>query len=142
MNWGWHWATSAPGAPDDIELARRVADYVASMPNRSRFVLGTHLYGMDWPSGGGPANEATALEYADVRSLVARHGAQPGARSGCRRVDLHLHGRAASSTRSGIRTPQRSRRRVRLARDRGLGVGFWRLGREDQRIWDDPLLAR
>jgi spore germination protein YaaH len=32
-------------------------------------------------------------------------------------------------------------RRVRLARDRGLGVGFWRLGREDERIWDDPLIA-
>ena len=21
---------------------------------------------------------------------------------------------------------------------RGLGLGFWRLGSEDQRIWDDP----
>ena len=77
MNWGWHWATSAPGAPDDMELSRRVADYVASMPNRSRFVLGTHLYGMDWPNGGGPANEATALEYADVQALIARYGAKP-----------------------------------------------------------------
>ncbi len=34
MNWGWHWETSEPGAPDDIELCRKVADYVASMPNR------------------------------------------------------------------------------------------------------------
>jgi hypothetical protein len=30
---------------------------------------------------------------------------------------------------------------VRLAKSRGLGIGFWRLGREDQRVWDDPLLA-
>ena len=32
-------------------------------------------------------------------------------------------------------------RRVRLARDRGLGIGFWRLGREDPAIWDDPQIA-
>ena len=32
-------------------------------------------------------------------------------------------------------------RRVQLARERGLGIGFWRLGREDQRIWDDPQIA-
>ena len=32
-------------------------------------------------------------------------------------------------------------RRVTLARDRGLGIGFWRLGEEDQRVWDDPQIA-
>ena len=28
-----------------------------------------------------------------------------------------------------------------LARERGLGIGFWRLGEEDQRVWDDPQIA-
>lgn len=27
--------------------------------------------------------------------------------------------------------------RVALARKLGLGIGFWRLGREDRAIWDD-----
>ena len=80
MNWGWHWSTSAPGAPDELELCRRVADYVASMPNKQRFVLGTHMYGMDWPNGGGLANRATALEYADVQALIARERATPSPR--------------------------------------------------------------
>jgi spore germination protein YaaH len=30
--------------------------------------------------------------------------------------------------------------RMRLARDHGLGFGFWRLGNEDQRLWDSALL--
>ena len=30
---------------------------------------------------------------------------------------------------------------IRLAHDRGMGFGVWRLGREDQAIWAHPLLA-
>jgi spore germination protein YaaH len=139
MNWGWHWSTSAPGAPDDIELCRKVADYVASMPNRSRFVLGTHLYGMDWPNGGGPANEATAIEHADVLDLAARHGASPVLDAV---ADAWVFDYDEGGVRHEVWYPDAATiaRRVRLAHDRGLAVGFWRLGREDQRIWDSPLL--
>lgn len=30
--------------------------------------------------------------------------------------------------------------RVELARARGLKVGFWRVGQEDERIWSDPRM--
>ena len=140
MNWGWHWATSEPGAPDDLELTRKVADYVATMPNRSRFVLGTHLYGMDWPNGGGPQHEAAALEYADVLGLVARHGARP-VRDPV--ADAWTFTYVENGVRHEVWYPDAGTigRRMQLARNRGLGIGFWRLGREDQRIWDDPLVA-
>jgi spore germination protein YaaH len=29
---------------------------------------------------------------------------------------------------------------VALARERGLKVGVWRVGQEDERIWTDPRL--
>ena len=32
-------------------------------------------------------------------------------------------------------------RRIQVAKVRGLGLGFWRLGTEDQRIWADPQIA-
>ena len=31
-------------------------------------------------------------------------------------------------------------RRVQLAADRGLGIGFWRLGEEDEALWADGRL--
>ena len=31
--------------------------------------------------------------------------------------------------------------RFELATARGMGIGVWRLGREDQRLWNSPLLA-
>ena len=141
MNWGWHWATSAPGAPDDMELCRKVADYVASMPNRSRFVLGTHLYGMDWAGGGGPAGEAAALEYADVRALIAQHSAQPVLDPLADSWVFTYTDLAGVQHEVWFPDAATIARRVALARDRGLGVGFWRLGREDQAIWDDPQIA-
>ena len=110
------------------------------MPNRSRFVLGTHLYGMDWPNGGGPQHEAAALEHADVQDLVARHGAQPVLDPV---ADAWTFTYAENGVPHEVWYPDATTigRRVRLARDRGLGIGFWRLGREDPRIWDDPLVA-
>ena len=141
MNWGWHWTTSDPGAPDDMGLCRKVADYVASMPTKTRFVLGTHMYGMDWPNGGGPSHKATALEHADVQALIARYAPTPALDSASDAWTFKYLD--ASGTPHEVWYPDATTiaRRVQLARDRGLGIGFWRLGREDQRIWSDPQIA-
>jgi spore germination protein YaaH len=141
MNWGWHWATSDPGAPDDIELCRKVADYVASMPNKSRFVLGTHLYGMDWANGGGPGNPATALEHADVEALQARYHVDPVLDPSADSWTFSYTDEAGVHHDVWYADANTVARRVRLARERGLGIGFWRLGREEQAIWSDPVLA-
>ncbi len=141
MNWGWHWETSKPGAPDDLELCTKVADYVASMPNRQRFVLGTHLYGMDWPNGGGPANPATALEHADVLALIGRHGVAPVLDPVADAWTFTYADSSGVPHEAWYPTAATIARRIALARDRGLAVGFWRLGREDPAIWNDPQLA-
>lgn len=141
MNWGKHWSTSKPGAIADLPWARSVADYVATMPNKGRFVLGSGLYGMDWPNGGGQANPAVAREWQDVQALIASTGATP-------RFDETMgaptfsYTDAAGVPREVWYTDARSMAaHIRLARDRGLGIGFWRLGKEDPAIWADPLLA-
>jgi hypothetical protein len=63
-------------------------------------------------------------------------------------VDL-AHGIAWLGTRTGHEALEESCRlatavgvgdRVALARERGLKVGFWRLGQEDERVWSDPRL--
>ena len=141
MNWGWHWSTSAPGAPDDMEMCRRVADYVAAMPNKTRFVLATHLYGMDWPAGGGPANRATALEYADVQALISQYRAVPVLDPASDAWTFRYTDSTGVPHEVWYPDAATIARRVALARERGLGIGFWRLGREDQRVWSDPQIA-
>jgi spore germination protein YaaH len=141
MNWGKHWSTSAPGAIAHLPWATGVADYVATMRDKHKFVLGTDLYGFDWPAGGGAAHPATPLEFADVENLIAAVGATPvfdpvGGAPHFSYTDSQGVGHDVWYT--DARTVAQH---VRLARARGLGIGFWRLGREDQTVWDDPLLA-
>jgi spore germination protein YaaH len=141
MAWGKHWTTSAPGAIADLPWATRVANYVATMPDRSRFVFGTGLYGIDWANGGGPANPGTPLEYADVMALMARVGAVAEFDPVAYAPHFSYVDEAGAPHEVWYTDARTVAAHVRLAADRRLGFGVWRLGAEDQEIWNDPLLA-
>lgn len=140
MAWGVHWATSSPGPQDDYDWVRRVGDYVASMPNKQKFVMGTMLYAFDWPNGGGSSNPATALHYGEVQDLIARTGATPEYDS--TRHSWHLGYRDGAGVTHDVWYSDGPAvgDRVELARARGLKVGFWRVGQEDERIWTDARM--
>jgi spore germination protein YaaH len=141
MNWGKHWSTSVPGALADLPWAISVANYVATMPNKGRYVLGAGLYGMDWAAGGGPAHPATALEWSDVQNLIAAVGAAPVI-DPVANAPHFSYTDAAGVGHDVWYTDARSMDAlIRAAHDRGLGFGVWRLGREDPGIWQHPLLA-
>lgn len=142
MVWGLHWSTSAPGAQDDISWAQSVADYVATMPLHRKFVYGTNLYAMDWPDGGGTAHPADTEQYGDLVPRFPALGAVT-------QLDPTVDSNHATYTDAGgsphdVWYPDAgtTERRIQLAADDGFGgVGFWRLGMEDQRVWSDPLIA-
>jgi spore germination protein YaaH len=141
MAWGIHWTASAPGPQDDIGWLQKVVSYIDTVGVPGRFVLGMQLYGMDWPAGGGSSHPASSYEYSDLMALVQRVGASPV-------FDTETNANHFSYTDSdGVAheawytDAATQETRMRLARDHGLGFGFWRLGNEDQRLWDSPLLG-
>ena len=140
MAWGWHWTTSGPGPSDEIANVLKVANYTATMPNKDRYVLGMPLYAHDWPNGGGPSNLSTPREYGEAMEIAARHGVKP-------QFDADSYTWTFDYVEGGVPhevwfgDAMTVSRRIKVAKVRGLGVGFWRLGREDQRIWDDPQIA-
>jgi spore germination protein YaaH len=140
MNWGWHWTTSSPGPPDEINNVVKVADYTASMPNKSRFVLGVPLYVQDWPNGGGSSSPSTPIEYGDLLGIIANHGGTPVLDSATNTWH-YTYNDAIGYHDVWYPDATTVATRVRVAQARGLGIGMWRLGTEDQRIWNDPLLA-
>jgi spore germination protein len=143
MNWGVHWATSAPGPIAELPWATDNADYVASMPQKKKWILGAPMYGFDWPGNGGADEEATPLEYADVRALIARVGASPRYDAAAGEWTFTYHSAADGKTHTVWYVDSRAiAERFALARARGLGgVGVWRLGTEDQSIWSQTAVA-
>lgn len=141
MAWGIHWTTSKPGSPDDMPWLRKVVEYVKTMPNRSRFVLGSPLYGMDWPGDGGADEPAESHEYDDVLELANRVGATPVLDPVSGSKHFSYVDNQGKTHQVYFADAETIRMRMELARDAGIGIGFWRLGNEDQRVWSDPLLA-
>jgi spore germination protein len=143
MNWGIHWSTSAPGPINDVPWATANADYIASIAQKKKFILGAPMYGFDWPGDGGADEEATPLEYADVQALVARVGATPRWDSTAGEWTFTYRSSADGKTHTVWYEDSRSLAlRFALARDRGLGgVGVWRLGTEDPSIWNQAAVA-
>ena len=141
MNWGWHWTTSSPGPPDELTNVTKVADYVSTMPNRSRFVLGAPLYAQDWPNGGGSSNPSSPKEYGDVLNLIARYGGTPVLDPASNVWHYTYSDEGGNWHDVWYGDASTIGTRIQLAKTRGLGIGFWRLGLEHQRVWDDPLIA-
>ena len=140
MGWGIHWQTSAPGAVDDMTWYSRVMAYLETMPQPARFVVGTPLYGLDWANGGGPSNPAVPREYADTQALIARVGAKPRHDATTDQWTFTYTDSSGAPHEVWYTDASTTHERLRMARERGMGVGFWRLGNEDQRIWGDALV--
>ena len=141
LDWGLHWTTSAPGGIDELPWFKKVAEYTATMPNKSKFVLGMPMYGIDWPNEGGPSNPGTPLEFSEITSLANEYGVT--SEWDAEAADPHF----SYVDRNGVAhsvwyTDKQSLEvRVALAQSLGLGVGLWHLGSEDQSIWELPGLG-
>jgi spore germination protein YaaH len=141
LDWGLHWTTSGPGGMDELPWFKRVAEYTATLPNRSKFILGMPMYGIDWPGGGGASNPGTPLEYNNVTALMSTYGIAP--EWNAEAADPHFSYMDANHVQHSVwYTNQQSVGiRVALAQSLGLGVGLWHLGSEDQSIWELPGLG-
>ena len=142
LAWGLHWSTSVAGSQDDIAWTKTIVAYISSLPFKHKFIYGTNLYAMDWPAGGGPSHPATAHEYGDFVPRIPALGAttQFDAASDT----WHATYTDGSGVGHDVWYPDAETigDRIRLAATQGLGgFGVWRLGREDERVWDDPGLA-
>jgi spore germination protein YaaH len=136
MAWGKSWATSGPGGLDPMPWFESVLNYTATMPVPAKFTVIMTMYGIDWPSGGGASHPGTPLEWRDIRAEMAKYRATPV-------WDTTVDDPHFSYTASGVHhdvwysNARTIGDRVALARKLGMGIGFWRLGREDPNIWSD-----
>jgi spore germination protein YaaH len=141
MSWGLHWTTSAPGSVIDIRWYTMVYDYVSSLADHAKFVMGAPLYGVDWPAGGGPAHPASALNWDALQALIARTGAVPVFDAPT--AEWHFTYTDATGVPHEVWFSDAAslNTHLALAAPRGLaGIALWRAGQEDPAIWDAPAI--
>jgi spore germination protein YaaH len=137
MAWGTHWEGSAPGPIAPLPFVRSVAAYVAALPNARRFVLGTPMYGLDWPAGGG---RASAYQFTGVRTLVGVRRARP-IREASADEDTFEYDSEGVAHRVWYLDARAIADRMRIGRETGLAIGVWRLGSEDQALWSSSAVT-
>jgi spore germination protein YaaH len=142
MCWGIHWATSTPGAQDDMNWVRQVVSYISTLPRVGKYILGMQLYAMDWPAGGGSAHPATSYEYADAVALASRVGATPSYDAASDALTFSYSDAVGVHHDVWFTDSTTEANRIALAKSTGFGgIGLWRLGQEDERLWANPLLG-
>ena len=103
----------------------------------SRFIVGTQLYGFDWPLG----TRATPLEWDDMTTLQTSLTAPLQWNAVAQEPFFTYTDAAGTSHTAYFANAQSVQGRLGQARAAGLGVGLWRLGDEDQEIWNLPALT-
>ena len=142
MAWGIHWATSAPGAQDDMTWVTQVVHYISTLPRVNKYILGMQLYAMDWANGGGSANPAATYEYSGAEALAQQMGATPVLNPTSDALTFSYTDTSGVHHDVWFTNAQTEADRITLAHQNGLGgVGVWRLGQEDQNLWSDSLLT-
>ena len=141
LAWGTHWEGSAPGPIATLAYVKSVADYIASLPNASRFVLGAPMYGLDWAGEGGPDDPATAYQYASVLALQRSVGATPTRDPASGELTFRYTTPAGVTHQVWYLDARSVADMLQIARADRLAVGLWRLGREDQRLWSSPAVT-
>jgi spore germination protein YaaH len=139
LAWGTHWEGSPAGPIAPLAYVRGVARFLASLPSAGRFSIGAPMYALDWPESAAEGS-ATATQYEEVVALARRVGAHPRrdpasqeltftytAPDGALHTVWYMDAHAVDSV-------------LTIARQAGLGVGLWRLGSEDQRVWSAGVL--
>jgi spore germination protein YaaH len=138
MAWDLHWSTSAAGPISDVTWVSKVVAYAATVPNANRFILGTQLYGFDWPLAG----KATPLEFDGIQGLLAQVGATTAWDPVAQEPYFSYTDATGTSHSVYFANAPSVQARFAVARANGIGVGMWRLGSEDQTMWNDPSLQR
>jgi spore germination protein len=136
LAWGAHWEGSAPGPIAPLSYVEGVAAYLASLPNAARFVLGTPMFGLDWPEQEGrAAGRGTAYQYTGILSLARTVGATPVREPVSGEMTFAYTSPQGIAHRVWYLDAHAIVARMRIARAHGLRVGVWRLGSEDQTLW-------
>ena len=148
MAWGTHWEGSSPGAISTLSFVSGVVGFLRTLPERSRFVVGAPMYGLDWTGAAATGQTLSSQSAGPASAYQYNHVVQLAHSVGAHAVRDPLSGELSFSYTGSGGVPHQVWYMdataildvLRIARDAGFQVGLWRLGSEDQALWSSPLV--
>ncbi|MFZ5597824.1 MAG: glycosyl hydrolase family 18 protein [Bacillota bacterium] len=133
MSYDEHWPGGPAGPVASLPWVTEVLDYSTSAIPAGKILLGVACYGYDWPDG----QTASAVRWKDMPGLIATYGA------GNVWWDDISSSPCLTYWKNGVRHQVWFENKYSLAIKLGLvksyglgGIGFWRLGYEDNSFWE------
>jgi len=131
MTYEEHWESSDPGPIASVNWVKSVLSYAKTMIPTDKLFAGVPLYGYDWPEG----DSAEGLTYQAIQSLIKTY--KPKIVWDATTQANHFTYTVGSNTHR-VWYEDNASFTAKLTVFKGLGINsfaFWRLGREDSRVW-------
>lgn len=134
MAYDFHYAGGSPGSISPIDWVRKTTAYALQQFGAGKLIVGMALYGYDWNTTTGA--KATSTKFSDIAKLrntynatlsydtVSQSAKAVYTRDGQRHEVWYENGRSLDAKLAAVRQMG------------ATGVGVWRLGQEDPRVWN------
>ncbi|MGE5623558.1 MAG: glycosyl hydrolase family 18 protein [Methanocella sp.] len=132
MTYDQHWQTGSPGPVAALRWVEEVVRYATARVAPGKLLLGLAGYGYDW----GPGKEAQVVPAADAAGLAARHGTKLRWDEAAAEATFTYWQGGAKHTVWLENSYSVERRLTLVDKYRLAGVALWRLGQEEDRLWE------
>jgi spore germination protein YaaH len=128
MAYDQHWSTSKPGPVASLSWCREVAAYASKTISKKKLVMGLPLYGREW----GDKGNSRSIRSSQVEALLNRDDAV---------IEYSLDEGFKVMYDENMGTTlyyddiKATRQKLTMYSDYTAGVGFWRLGMENENLW-------
>ena len=129
MAYDQHWSTSKPGPVASLTWCREVADYALKTISKKKLIMGLPLYGREWRDQG----DSRSIRWSQMNALLNRDDAV---------IEYSLEEGFKVMYDENMKTTlyyddiKATRQKLTLYSDYNVGIGFWRLGMEDENLWN------
>ncbi len=128
-----HWESSGPGPAASVAWMEPILKYAQKLIPADKLFVVMPLYGYDWTAG---ERRATGLTYEHVQALIAQYN--PTVKWDGKSTS-HYFAYTADGEKHTVwfEDARSTRERLKLLQRLGLSnLSFWRLGNEDERVWE------